>query len=201
MFKKLLLLSALFAGSAMLSANAAPVLSLTPSSQAVTEGGTFSVSAIITGLEEGGLDEIIAGFDLSVSFDGAILQLNTVSFDAFPFMGAGPLFNVTFSSGEVQWDMTALDSDSVLQGLQGNSLSLGTLGFTALSAGGSNLTFSSVDLTGLNFGALDAAVENGRVSVVSQNGSVPEPATLLLMGLGALGMVGAKRRKASLAGV
>lgn len=203
MFKKILLISAMFAASALQIVNAMPILSLTPSSQTVNVGDSFSVSAILSGLEQGGLDEILSAFDVEVGFDSSVVQLTTWGYSTLPFYITGPGFDdQMFSGNAIQWTITSFDDSSALQAAQGDSVTLGVLSFTALSTGASNLAFSHVDLTGLDlFAPLSATVENARVSVVSQNGTVPEPATMLLMGLGALGMAGAKRRKASLADV
>lgn len=205
MFKKFLLVSALLAGSGLLSVNAAPVLSFNPSVSSVNVGDTFSVSAVLSGLEQNGLDEILAGFDISVEFNSSMLHFESVgvSFSPFhdfslvnPLSVPTPDFFASSSANAVDFSLVSYDADDVLQSLQGGSVTLGVLSFRALQAGSSALTYSYVDLTGLASNLLDPTVENGRVNVNGNGSAVPEPATLLLMGLGALGMVGAKRRKA-----
>lgn len=199
MFKKLILISAMFAGGALLPANAAPVLSFSPSSQTVDVGDSFSVSAILSGLESGGLDEALTAFDVTVGFDSSVLQINSLLIDLTPFyINFTGIENVSFASNSVQWNVFSVDSDSDLQAAQGDSVTLGILSFTALSAGTSALAFDiNSSLTGLSFADLRQTTLDGSVTV----SSVPEPTTMMLLGLGALGMVGAKRRKAHLADI
>jgi len=75
----------MFASSALLTANAAPVLSFTPSSQSITLGNTVSVSAILSGLEAGGLDEIFSAFDISVSYNSSVLNAELLTYNTLPF--------------------------------------------------------------------------------------------------------------------
>lgn len=199
MIKKLLLISAMLAGSALLTANAAPVLSFNPTSQAVTLGDAVSVDIVLSGLEEGGLDQILSAFDVSVSYDSSILNATLLSIFVTPPFGIDPLINASSSSGEVQWDLTSFATDAALQAVQGNAVTLGTLTFATLSAGTSALKFSAIDLTGLGALALDPSVLDGSITVnkPNGNGSVPEPSAIMLMALAALGMTAEKRRKAT----
>lgn len=199
MFKKLLLISVMFAANAMLPAHAVS-LSFSPSAQSVAAGDQAIVDIVVSGLEAGGLNQIVAGYDLSFTYDSSILSFVSGNFtDLEP---TGFLTVDTATSGLISWNSTAITLTELdLQGIQGASVTLASIVFNTLSAGTSALNFSfpvnfpRPDLTGLGGNPLEAFFDSGRITVTA-NGSVPEPATMLLMGLGALGMVGTKRRKA-----
>jgi hypothetical protein len=193
MIKKLVFISALLFGSAMPAANATPVLSFVPTGQLVVLGNQAFVDVVLSGLEAGGLDEILSAYDISFTYDDSILGYASGTF--YDLVDISPVPD-TSVSGQVSWNSASFASDAALQASQGDSLTLATLVFNTLSTGTSSLTFTYDDLTGLNALALDHTVVNGSITVTAQNGSVPEPTTLMLMGLGFLGMTAAKRRKA-----
>lgn len=186
MKKYIPLIAALFAGSAILPANAALILSVSPTAQTVSLGDQVSIDVLISGLEDG-LDEIVSGYDLSLSFDASILAYSSGTYFDLIDIPPVPDFSV---SGVISWTSTSFALDSVLQAQQGNSVTLGTLVFDTLSRGTSPLTFTYDDLTGLNSDPLNYSVSNGSATVAA-------PQTALLLGLGALGMLTARRRRAT----
>jgi hypothetical protein len=202
MIKKLLLISAMLAGSGLVTANATPVLSFTPSSQSVTLGSQASVDVVLSGLEEVGLNEILSAYDVSFTYDDSILGYAGGTF--YDLVGISPA--AIISGGVISWNSTSFASDASLQSSQGDSLTLATVVFNTLSPGTSALSFSldGHDLSGLTDPstgfpeALAHDISSGSITVTSQNGSVPEPPTMMLMGLGALVMAGVKRRKTRL---
>jgi len=195
-FKKLVFISALLLGSAMLSANATPVLSFVPTAQSVLLGNQAIVDVVLSGLEAGGLDEILSAYDISFTYDDSILGYASGTF--YDLVDIAPV--PVISGGVVSWNSASFASDATLQASQGDSLTLATLVFNTLSTGTSPLTFTHDDLTGLNASALDHTVSNGSITVYEPTTMVPEPTTMMLMGLGFLGMTAARGRKAGRVG-
>ena len=185
---KLLFIFALLAGFGLPNANASPILTFVTNTQTVALGSSVTVSAVLTGLEDGGLDEIIAAYDLSVSYDDAVL-----SYAGGTFFGlSSDTFLTSLGGGTISWNSISYDSDAALQSAQGNSFTLATMVFNTLSTGTSALSYSYHDVTGLNAATLNYATLPGSVTV----NAVAEPSSLVLMSLAMMLMAGVKQRKA-----
>jgi hypothetical protein len=202
MLKRLSLATlALAACGALQMANAAPLtLSLVPEGGSdVQQGGQITVDAVLSGLTSNA--QILSAFDVSIDFDATVLQFlgGSTGNDFGGSIGFGPF---EAPPGTVNLDLVSFELDTTLQGLQTDSVTLGSIIFTALTAGTSNLTYSFVDLTGLNAGALDALTSGATVNVLNPNGGgggtpVPEPSMALMCLVGAMGMAWSVRRRKS----
>ncbi|NOT85427.1 MAG: hypothetical protein HOP02_11750 [Methylococcaceae bacterium] len=188
MLQKILFTLAILASNACLTANATPLLSLIPSSQTVALGGSASVDVVLSGLESGGLDEILSAYDLSITWNDSILNLSVHNgFD----LGEG--VNSTPSAGVLDLSSLSFLNDSALQGIQGDGLTLAVLDFNGVGIGTSALNFAVHDLTGLGALALDHSIANGSVTV----SAVPVPSAVWLFGSGLLGLWRAKNTASS----
>lgn len=192
---KLFLIAAIVVSSALQTANANGIgldLTFTPLSQSVAVGGTVSVDAVLSGLTSA--SQIVSAFDVSVDFNSSIVVFSSgtlgTSFGALSWFA-----NPTLSGSSISWNLTSAELDAALQSMQGDSVSLGTLNFNALAVGSSPLSYSYSDVTGLNSSALSPDLLTGNITVTGTD-PVPEPSTLMLLSLGVLGMLAAKRRKA-----
>ncbi len=101
----------------------------------------FSVDVVVSGLSSA--NEIVAAFDLDVTYDPSILTATGVTFGTL--LGDPALFEadngVVLTSGRIDFWALSLLSDADLVLLQPDSFSLATFSFQTLGAGTTDLLF------------------------------------------------------------
>ncbi len=175
-------------------------LEFVPPNQTVDVNDIVMVDIVVTGLEVGGINQIVSSFDLDVTYNPLVLTATSFTYSSALDTGTfGDLPNdpPLFLNGGVTFITNAsLESDADLQLAQGDSVTLGTLFFQAIDSGPSTLDFGFASLGGTNFSLLDFSKGTGNVTVrqPTQN-PIPEPSTMLLMGTGSLGLLAWRRWK------
>lgn len=169
-------------------------LSLNPSTQIVNPGDDVFFDLVVSGLTGGGPDSLGA-FEVNILYDDALFGFSSATFGGS--LGNPDDFVETdlwvddFVPGNLYFYEISFLEESELDQIQKADFTLATLQFAGVGIGHGNFEMDYVVLTdgaGYSFDAADLLLENASVIVT------PEPCTMLLVGLGILGIAGARRK-------
>ena len=161
-------------------------LEFDPVTQTITEGGKADVEVWLRELN----GTLIGVYDIAMTFDPAVLSPSGSPLTFGTGLGApdnsikgwtiGPAFIMVFE--------VSLLSDLSGQHPGSDELLLFTLSFTGIGTGSSPLTFHDVILGDENGEGLTSGNLGATVTVEPGQNVVPEPGTLLLLGVGLAGL-------------
>jgi PEP-CTERM motif len=180
---------------ACVSAHAAPV-SVSPTTQSVNVGSTFTLDVDISELGAGSAPSL-GVFDFDLGFDTTRLAFQSAVYGTgLDVLGLGSLQTTTPGAGTVNLFELSLDTIADLDSLQADAFRIVTLTFQALAAGDTSFTLSANafgdaagDALPVTFGAPASVTLVGDTT----GGTAPEPASLAILALGLLGVALARK--------
>jgi hypothetical protein len=165
-----------------------------PDASDVAIGETFRVDIIVLGLEEQTPHEVVRGYHLDVAYAPEVAIATDVVFG--DMLGlyhplAGIFQHSQITNDYIMLEEVSLWSDSTLGLAQPDSFMLASIGFVATDLGTVTFDFLpyldfGIDVKGR--GAQLLPIEAARGSVNISSASVPEPTSIMLFGLGLLGI-------------
>ena len=193
----------LFAFISMLTVQAGAIsLSFVPSSTSINILENLDVNIVLSAMAD---NDTISTFDIDIEFNPSVLSFNSISLGSglgdvstgdAEDLSLGNIGSGTVNIAELSWIWPDLSIGGSFFDDQftssSDSLILATLSFTGTAEGSSALLFSRV-LLGDEYGiGFYTTLDTGFVTV---NAPVPEPTTMLLFGVGIVGLVGSRFRK------
>jgi hypothetical protein len=170
------------------SAFADAVVSIQPVSTTVGPGSTATLDVNISGVSD------LYAFQFDVLFGPATVSETSDSESGFLATG-GSTFFIPGAIDNIGGSVTATADTLIgsIPGVNGDG-TLATLVFTGLSSGTTSIDLANVILLDSNFTPISFSTEDGSVTVKSAV-VTPEASSVLLLGIGLIGLAGLTRRK------